>query len=326
MIKVNCNFCDSNDYAILFSGFITKYGEIELVKCNNCGLVYCNPQLTKDELKSYYAEDYYGVNNLRFIGIIEKFVRLKRRIRAARVHKYVNGGKVLDIGCGRGIFLNEMRKKGYDVYGTEFSETGANFAREVLKLDISIGELVTLKFPDNNFDIITIYHVLEHLSNPVQTLHEAKRILKPGGLLLIAVPNIDSWQAKIFKTYWFHLDIPRHYYHFSPVTLSNMLPGNSWDLLKVKKFSFEQGPFGWVQSTANLIFHNRDNILYNILKENASGTLIDYVTKQFKLFRWTITLLNLFIGLILLIPATIVSWLVAFSDHNEIMELYYRKK
>ena len=115
MIKINCNFCGGNDYTVLSSGHIIKEGAIDLVRCNNCSLVYYNPQLTKEELEPYYAEDYYGVNNLRFIGLIEKFVRLKRKIRAIRVHRYVNGGKVLDIGCGRGIFLNEMRKKGYDV-------------------------------------------------------------------------------------------------------------------------------------------------------------------------------------------------------------------
>jgi 2-polyprenyl-3-methyl-5-hydroxy-6-metoxy-1,4-benzoquinol methylase len=326
MINVNCNFCGSNDYTVLSSGFIIKEGQIDLVKCNNCSLVYCEPQPTRAEISSYYAEDYYGVSNLRFIGIIEKFVRLKRIIRARRVQKYVKAGKILDIGCGRGIFLNEMRKKGYDVFGTEFSEVGAKFAKQVLKLDVSIGALESLGFPDSYFDIVTIYHVLEHLNNPVQTLHEVKRILKPGGLLLVAVPNIDSLQSKLFKTYWFHLDIPRHYFHFSPATLNNILPENEWAILKVKRFSFEQGPFGWVQSIANVIFHNRENILYSILKEKASGTLVNYVTKQFKMFRWTITLLNLAIGAVLIIPAIIVSFLVSFSGHNEIMEIYYRKK
>jgi SAM-dependent methyltransferase len=325
MEHVKCNCCGNQNTSVLYGGYKIKDNKINLVKCNHCGLIYINPQPSKDEILSYYTQDYYGISNMRFKGIIEKFVHIKREIRAKRIKKYVKSGKILDIGCGRGIFLNEMRKKGYETYGTEISEIGAKYVKEVLKLNVFIGPIEEIKFPDNSFDIITIYHVLEHLPNPSRTLKEIQRILKPGGLLVVSVPNIQSLQSKIFKTYWFHLDIPRHYFHFNLQSLKKILPSEKLDVLKIKRFSFEHGPFGWIQSVLNTIYGN-DNILYNILKEETSGTLGIYAKKRFRMFRWTITLSNLLIGVLFAVPATMLSLILSLTNYNEIIEVYYRKR
>ena len=328
MKNVKCEICGSSKYTNLYrkkSYIETKYGNINLVKCSECGLIYINPQLSEDELADYYDVDYYGINNKRFSGIIERLIRLKRNIRAEVISRFTEKGKILDIGCGRGLFLDEMRGRGWDTYGTEISETAAKYAREVLGPNISIGELDQHRFPDSHFNAVSIYNVLEHVSHPADIMLEIRRILKPGGILVVALPNIDSWQAKIFRMRWFHLDLPRHNFHFSPETLAKLLPPEHWDTVRTKRLSLEFGPFGWIQSALNVIFGN-ENMLYEILKEKTSGRLRIYARNRFKFFRWTIISLNLVMAALLAVPSVLFSLVSSMTRHNEIMEIYYRKK
>lgn len=322
---LKCDYCGNKNTSILHRGYFVKGKNFEVVKCRHCGLIYTNPQPTKDEILSYYDEDYYGIKNMKFKGPIEKFIHVKRGIRAKRIEKFIRSGKILDIGCGRGLFLDEMRKRGYEAHGIEISETGARFAKEILKLNISVEPIELINFPGNHFDIVTLYHVLEHLPSPFHTLKEVRRILKPRGLLIVSVPNIESWQARIFRLYWFHFDIPRHFFHFSKQSLNKLLPPEHWGTLKVRRFSFEHGPFGWVQSLLNMVFGN-DNILYNILKAKTAGTLGIYAKQRFRMFRWTLTLLNVILGALLTPFAIVLSLISSLTDYNEMMEVAYRKK
>jgi len=326
MEKVKCEYCNSDQFLILFNGYNfnkNKNYKINVVSCLRCGLTYTNPRPDKNEILEYYNQDYYGINNVKFKGLIEKFIHLKRKIRALRIIKIINSGKILDVGCGRGIFLNYMKELGWEVYGTEITDIAAKFAKKILKSNIFIGPLEDHKFPDNFFDVITLFHVLEHLPHPLKTLQEIYRILKPNGLLVISVPNINSWQAQIFKTKWFHLDIPRHFFHFDYKSLSKMLPKEKWHILKIKRFSFEFEPFGWVQSILNIFFNS--NLLYNILKAKTTNTLTYYAKIQFKIFRWSTILLNIGWGLILLGPVLLISMLSSLTNYNGIIEIYYQK-
>ena len=152
----------------------------------------------------------------RFPQIVETLQNALYTLRVREVEAVANSGpgRVLDVGCGRGVLLQEFRRRGWEVQGTELSESAASYARQTLKIPVEIGDLEAIGFPPNYFDAITLWHVLEHVADPRALLAEIRRILKPDGVLLVAVPNFGSLEARVSKDKWFHLDVPRHVTHF----------------------------------------------------------------------------------------------------------------
>jgi len=128
-------------------------------------------------------------------------------------------GKLLDIGCGNGYFLAQMRDLGWDVVGVEPDPNAVKVAKEEYDLNVFCGAIEEIKFPENSFDVITMNHVIEHVLDPITLLSECKRILKPNGKLIVITPNIKSLGHRFFKTSCLHLDPPRHIYLFSPKSL-----------------------------------------------------------------------------------------------------------
>jgi SAM-dependent methyltransferase len=161
-----------------------------------------------------------------------------------------------------------MKERGWEAIGLELNEETAWNARNVFGLDIRTGSLEDAQFEDSFFDVITLWHVLEHLPDPVQTIEECRRILKPGGLFVIALPNFDSLQARLSGKYWFHLDIPNHLYHFTNKNLDMFLKKFLFKICKVKQFSLEFNPFGYLQSLLNMC-HIEYNLLYTMLMSKA---------------------------------------------------------
>ena len=146
--------------------------------------------------------------------------------------RHKSDGTLLDIGCAAGTFLVGMKRHGdWTLHGVELSPGVAEIARERHGLDVFTGTLEEAAYPDDTFDAITLWDVLEHLHDPAASLREIRRILKPGGVLIIRVPNLASWDARLFGDAWAGLDAPRHLYVFSPQTLSHMLEGAELDVL-----------------------------------------------------------------------------------------------
>lgn len=240
--------------------------------CENCQLGFTWPRLAPDELAGWYPPSYYGAGSLRFRGLLEKLVRhfaLRRALRLVRRHR---PGRVLDIGCGRGQTLAELRRAGWDVQGVELNENAAHFAREVLALPVDVSPFDGRQYPDQSFDAVVLWHVLEHLHDAPATLDEIGRILKPDGLLLVAVPNLASWQARVCGYGWFHLDLPRHVWHFTSSGLEAALARAGFDVIERSYASFEQNPFGWIQSLLNRagLPHN---LLYDLLRRGSARRL-----------------------------------------------------
>jgi len=147
---------------------------------------------------------------------------LRKRTKYVTRHKHV--GRVLDIGCATGRFLDTLTPFGdWELYGVEPSPYAAKIARQNTLLTIYEGVLESTHFPNDYFDVITMWDVLEHVHNPLMTLQEIARILKPDGILVFRVPNYDSTQRKQFGKYWAGYEPPRHLYVFSPKILSQML-------------------------------------------------------------------------------------------------------
>jgi SAM-dependent methyltransferase len=166
---------------------------------------------------------------------------LERRqlAKLREVERRREAGKLLDVGCGKGGFLRAARDRGWRCFGVEISPQASDDARR-MGLDVATGRFEDVHYPDGFFDVITMYHVLEHLHDPREALSKAYQLLKSEGLLVVAVPNFDSLQARIFRQRWYHLDAPRHLYHSTPRTLKMLLHEAGFKILETRWFSVEQ--------------------------------------------------------------------------------------
>ncbi|MEN6615986.1 MAG: class I SAM-dependent methyltransferase [Syntrophorhabdus sp.] len=274
-----CPYCGKTGFELLFAApdFDTGKKTFHICRCGQCGLARTEPQLSDDELGRYYALPYYGTGEAKFTGPAEKITRFFNHRRAktitCRLHdgtKPASGisGRVLDIGCGRGSLLATLRDMGYECDGVERHEFPSGGLPRGIKFHT--GKLEDIAFDKDFFDAIIIWHVLEHVDDPVAMIKEASRILRPGGLLAIAVPNFGSIQSGFFKQNWFHLDLPRHIYHFTPGTLTGILEKFGFIISHTTTFSAEQNIFGFVQSALNMIARRRTpNRFYSLIKKTV---------------------------------------------------------
>lgn len=240
-----------------------------LLRCPDCGLGRTWPPESPEKIGSWYPELYYGKENVRFNPLFERLIRWFRKRRARVLHNRVPRGPVLDVGCGRGLMLNYLRELGYEPHGVEFSETAAWHARHALKIPVAVEDFVRAPHERDRYNAIIFWHSLEHFSNPVAAVARAYEALKPGGLLVVAVPNYDSWQARAFGRWWFHLDVPRHYYHFGARSLEAVLARHRFRVVQLDHFSFEQNPYGILQSLYDALGF-RFNLLYSLLKDKTA--------------------------------------------------------
>lgn len=234
-------------------------------RCPECGLALTQP--VPAALGRYYPAGYHGgTGQRRFPALVEAWQRALYGRRARTVERWTGGpGRVLDIGCGPGWLLRAFQARGWQVHGTERSDDAARHAREVLRLDVQTGPLSPLPWPDGHFDAVVLWHVLEHLPDPAPALAEASRVLRPGGVLLVGVPNFGSIEARLGRGRWFHLDAPRHLAHFTPAILRGCLDQAG---LTVRGSSFlapEYDAFSFVQTALNRLGLRR-NLLYNLLR------------------------------------------------------------
>ena len=248
MEYVNCNLCGLDETQVLFrkkDKFGISQDEFHVVECQRCGLLYVNPRPTIEEMGRFYPETYSWKETLEADSFLTRLVRgLEKGYRyhllkneASKVVKFTerNAGRVLDIGCGTGDRLDVWRSKGFEAYGVETSPS-ADYARDHLKLNVVRGDLFSARFPDQFFDLIMLYNVLEHTHSPGAVCQEVHRILKKNGCLIIQVPNKDSLQGKIFGKRWAAFDVPRDLYYFNIKTLQNLLEEIGFRVFKVDHF------------------------------------------------------------------------------------------
>jgi len=225
-----------------------------LMRCRKCGLVWLNPRPIPEDIgklyENYFTHDidnyvprfsrqrrwirnaifssYLGYNELASNMLIRKLGWILSRIgpikeiaelSSVMTLRKIPNGKLLDVGCGNGGFLSKMRELGWNVVGIEPDGQAVKVARETFGLDVHEGTVEEIGFPKDTFDAITMNHVIEHVLNPISTLKECYRVLKPGGKLVIVTPNIESLGHRLFREAWRGLEPPRHLYLFSPLTL-----------------------------------------------------------------------------------------------------------
>ena len=259
-----CPVCDSPERrSTLKARDAVSLHEFDLVRCRVCGAVYVDPRPDDEALGTYYA-DYYGGGRHPFLKDLFMAARARKLGRAPR------GGRLLDYGCGRGDFLLAARRHGWEGMGVERSGTPIMELRENLGLTIltpdALGEV-----PDASFDAITLWHVLEHLPEPRVQLTELHRLLRPGGRLLVEVPNFGGWLARIGGDVWYHLDVPRHLIHFDRGSLAHLLRGCGFEIARWGTMSIEYDIFGLVQSMLNRVCRQPNHLFQLIINEPSAG-------------------------------------------------------
>lgn len=246
----------------------------EVLRCGACGLARTSPEPDPGRMAAYYPAAYYGeASSRRFPAAVEALQRVMYGRRARAVERLAGApGRVLDVGCGRGFLLEAFRRRGWRTHGTELDDRSAAHAREVLRLEVETGPVDDARWPDAHFDAVAIWHVLEHLSEPELAILRARRILRPGGVLMIGVPNFASPEALLAGPGWFHLDVPRHVVHLTPGWLRGALAGAGFDVRRESFFAPEYDCFSFVQSTENRL-GLRHNLLYDVLRGRAAKLL-----------------------------------------------------
>jgi SAM-dependent methyltransferase len=217
----------------------------DLVRCKKCGLVFVNPS-PGEVIEHYYPPEIYKRG--------KTFNSLGMWLRKMRLDRYVGNskpGKALEIGCGDGRELLYLKEKGWQVVGTELSESSGAAAKSA-GLEVHNASLEELKFPDGHFDVIMMWHVIEHLPTPRQTLQEVHRILKPNGMLLLACPNYRSIDVFLAKERAF-LEVPRHLYYFTGSVLQQLLSDLGFEITSAHWFSLEIGVVSTMQSLLNIL-------------------------------------------------------------------------
>jgi SAM-dependent methyltransferase len=223
-----------------------------IMTCTKCGLGHTTP-MPADLSKYYY--NYYGNRH----GITSKMCRRRSLGFIERMkNKSTGGNRLLDVGCGDGSFLLAARDAGWKVVGTEIYPEPARF------FGLDVRPSLHHIDDDERFDCITMWHSLEHMKNIKETLRLIEGILVPGGHLIIAVPDNKSVQAKIFGPRWLHLDVPRHLYHFDPISLHFGLKNAGFRVFDTRRNELEYDLIGWSQSAMNSL-NGTPNIFLDIL-------------------------------------------------------------
>jgi len=212
----SCPMCGSDDYQILFC----KMG-FHFVKCKDCAFVYTNPIIDKAKLVNFSDGDAYTYiieHQTKHTGIDWRW---KREIE--EITRFIKEGRLLDVGCGNGAFLKVANAAGFETWGIEINYAAAKRAEEATGSKVPTGDVEEIGLPTAYFDVITLLQVLEHLDNPLLVLKRVHSLLKENGLLVVAVPNIDSFIIKILGRHHRHYNGKGHINYFTARSLKQMI-------------------------------------------------------------------------------------------------------
>lgn len=194
-----------------------------IVRCEDCGFYYENPRPLLNDLFKLYDSNYFkfledhSQDNLEVAKLNLRDIEFEKFEKTLGLPK-----KILDVGCEKGTFLTYMKSKGWDVFGVEIGESAYECVKEVKSLDVFHGELLEANYKSDYFDVVNLSHVIEHIADPLSTLKECYRILKQGGIIIIATDNFDSFARLIFRKKWRGL-VPIHIVFFTQRTLKKVL-------------------------------------------------------------------------------------------------------
>jgi SAM-dependent methyltransferase len=243
----------------LFHGSDRLYHTTErvfkVVECSGCRLIRLSPFPTPAELRDYYPDTYWYVPEHDTVSRLEELYRrtvLSDHVRFVRtaLENCPEPAPVLDVGCGGGLFLRMLAERGHRVVGLDFSLPAASAAWRINGVPAVCGSLTQAPLPPASCAAVTMFHVLEHLYDPVAYLEAAANLLRPGGRLIIQVPNAGCWQMTLLGEHWAGIDIPRHLFNFRLRDLELLLDSSGFEIARIKFFSLRDNPAGLATSLA----------------------------------------------------------------------------
>lgn len=237
----SCKFTEFKNELIVTDYLVTQES-FALVKCKKCQLLFTNPRPELNNLSKYYqSEDYISHKNkgTNLTNIIYKMVRKYTLIKKAKlIRQYQNEGSLLDFGCGTGDFLSKCKSLGWEVNGIEIDEGARSIAAKKISKDNVFTSIDDIK-KNKKYDVITAWHVLEHVYDLKQTIKSLKKKLNKEGTLIIAVPNYLSYDSTYYKEFWAGYDVPRHLYHFSKQSFSYLMSKARLSLIDIRPMRFD---------------------------------------------------------------------------------------
>lgn len=229
--KMPCPGCQNEkliDFMKVPDRFHGRTKLYQLVQCVKCSLVWLADPPMPEEMSQHYSKEYD-----KSIAAAGDSAPERARNRKNTLTQYKKGGSILDLGCSSGSFLKALQSKEWELYGIDMSQESAKRAREECGAEVFVGDILDGPFQPSSFDVITCFHVFEHLYKPREVLAKVFEWLKPEGIFYVLVPNIDSAGAHIFRSYWYALEIPRHVFHYSPNSLSLMAQAIGFELVSI---------------------------------------------------------------------------------------------
>ncbi len=225
----NCPICNSTefDHIITCKDYTVTQNSFNIVGCKQCSFRFTNPRPTNDNLPDFYKSINYISHSDTKKGFVSQVYHLVRKYTLNQKLKLLKAnvavGNLLDYGCGTGTFLKQANAKGWNSFGAEPDEGARELSNSNKKLAFENKHELNAFDPLITFNAITLWHVLEHVTDLPETLEFFNQKLNPNGVLIIAVPNYNSYDAKHYKAHWAAYDLPRHLYHFEPKTISQLL-------------------------------------------------------------------------------------------------------
>jgi SAM-dependent methyltransferase len=219
---LDCPLCGSDqvsDFLLAPDRFHLRTEMYRLLRCEKCTCVWQPEPPAPEEMGPHYSEEYH--NAIMRAG--ESNAAERWKLQHDLISRFKQSGRILDIGCSSGAFLGTMDRSKWELYGTELSPETAALARRNTGAQIFIGEASDAPYAPNSFDVITSFDLLEHVYDPSEFLGRVLEWLEPGGVYCLNLPNIDSWEARLFGSYWYGLEMPRHLTHFSPASLAGVM-------------------------------------------------------------------------------------------------------
>ncbi len=240
-----CIVCGSKSFVHFLSckDYTVSKQDFNIVSCQGCGFKFTNPRPDDNEIGNYYkSQDYVSHSNTKK-GLINKLYHAVRshtlKKKLALINSYVSRGTLLDYGCGTGMFLNTAKEAGWKCFGYEPDPEARKIAEEQGLDIVDSKDILKQKLGSSKFDVISLWHVMEHITDVDQTLEFFKANLNDAGTLVIAVPNHLSFDGQLYKEFWAGYDVPRHLYHFEKATMEKLLNKFGFELKETKPMKFD---------------------------------------------------------------------------------------
>ncbi len=236
---------------------LSSEGEFTVSECDACGHQYLNPRPTRETIHQHYREEY---DQYVVAGQGSRLTQLDhdygQRKRLRMLKRHIDGGRLIDVGCGGCAFLLSAARSGnWEVLGVEPSRTTAEACQSQLGLPVLASTWAEADVADESADLVTLWEVLEHLHDPVETIRKCRRVLRPGGVLAISTPNRDSLDARLFGPHWVGYELPRHLHMFRQAQLQALLSAEGF---VVEEVCLLEGAFFAFNTSLRFFLRDRD--------------------------------------------------------------------